>query len=128
MKINPFKKDESISDAAYKQGEKDCKNKLDKEFEQQKQDIINQYEEKLNEKNIEIMLLDTQLKSWKDEHDKVQELKKEIKAGKSEIKQEQYRIDKFKDEIQKEILAIMADNTEKYQGLLNMIGVKQLEG
>lgn len=126
MKLNPFKKDESISDVAYRKGEKDTEDRLRKEFEQVKQDIINSYEEKLNEKNIEIMLLDTQLKTWKEEHEKMLNIKKEIKVDKSNIKQEQYRIDKFKDEIQKEILFIMADNTEKYQGLLNLIGVKQI--
>lgn len=127
MKLNPFKKDESISDVAYKKGEKDTEDRLRKEFEQIKQDIINNYEEKLNEKDIEIMLLETQTKAWKAEHEKVLDVKKEIKITASENKQERYRIEKFKEEISKEILFIMADNTEKYQGLLNLIGVKQIE-
>jgi hypothetical protein len=125
---NPFKKDENISDIAYKKGTKDTEDRLKIEFEQIKQDIINEYEEKLNEKNIEIMLLDTQNKAWKIEHEKTLDIKKEVKITASENKQERYRIDKFKEEISKEILFIMADNTEKYQGLLNLIGVKKLEG
>ena len=62
---------------------------------------------------------------------KYEKIRKQLYTKVDRIYPNKVLIEKFKDEIQKEILFIMSDNTEKYQGLLNMIGVsdvKQLEG
>ena len=128
MKINPFNKTkETISDEAYAKGKKDTEDKLKVEFEDLKQDIINEYERQLNEKNMTIMLKDTELKNWKNEHLLSKQRLNDAKAKEAENERESYRIEKFKEEILKKIEIIMSDQTEIFKPILKMIGYKQEE-
>jgi len=128
MKINPFKKDENISDAAYRKGKEETGIKLKAEFDELKEEILNSHAEEINKKDMEIMTLDTQLKNWKADYLLSQQKLKEAKAIKAENKRERYRIDKFKEEMERKIKELQIEEASKYQDLLEMIGVKQLEG
>jgi hypothetical protein len=77
---------------------------------------------------MEIMTLETQLKNWKADYLLSQQKIKEAKSMMAENKRERYRIDKFKEEMARKIQELQNDEMSKYQDLLEMIGVKQLEG
>ena len=117
MKINPFKKDENISDAAYRKGKEETEIKLKAEFDELKEEILNNHAEEINKKDMEIMTLETQLKNWKADHLLGQQKMKEAKSIMAENKRERYRIDKFKEEMEREIKELQKEEMSKYQGL-----------
>jgi ADP-ribose pyrophosphatase YjhB (NUDIX family) len=125
---NPFKNSESISDKAYRKGREETEVKLRAEFDQLKEEILNSHAEEINQKDMEIMTLETQLKNWKADYLLSQQKIKEAKSMMAENKRERYRIDKFKEEMARKIQELQNDEMSKYQDLLEMIGVKQLEG
>jgi hypothetical protein len=125
---NPFKSSESISDKAYRKGREETEVKLRAEFDQLKEEILNTHAEEINQKDMEIMTLETQLKNWKADYLLSQQKIKEAKSMMAENKRERYRIDKFKEEMARKIQELQNDEMSKYQDLLEMIGVKQLEG
>lgn len=125
---NPFKSNESISDKAYYKGKEETEIKLKAEFDQLKEEILNNHAEEINKKDMEIMTLETQLKNWKADYLLSQAKQKEAKSMMAENKRERYRIDKFKEEMERKIKELQNEEMSKYQDLLEMIGVKQIEG
>jgi len=124
---NPFTDKKSITDKAYNKGKEETELKLKAEFENIKQDLLNIHAEQLNQKDMEIMTLNTQLKNWKADYLLSEQKLKEAKKMMSENKQERYRIDKFKDEMIIKIKELQNEDMSKYQDILEMINPRQIE-
>ena len=101
----------------YQDGYSDCEKKLLQAYNIEKQDMINEHEERIEEKNFEIMRLNLKLKNWQSAVDQANKDQIDMKKRESKLKQKEYKIDNFIDELTKELQNKLNADAEKVKDI-----------